>query len=485
VTAAPITTRHGELTGGYFPLRYDGDLDTRADGFDDAQALALMKNGMGMSAKTAQGTSQARVQGVKMRPLLTLSVMSKVAQETVHDLAFREAVMDSMRLIKNAEVAQAIQNAAGMNGWRALKQRIGEIAAPPHEPGGFLAGAANVARRNTVTALMSGAGTAVQNLTGLIPALTRVHSGLLLKEVAQPHLLAEKYRDTVERSPYMRERFGAFERDLVKEVQQMGMQARIGPDPAVWFAMMAWVDRGVSVPVWQAAHTEALAKFGGDDAKAVAYADHIVRQTQGGGRMIDRAKIQNGNALSQLFTMFYSYFNGQLNQLVRAGILSAGEVTTNPVRAASRMAASALLVWVLPAVVSELTRKAPEDEDDEDRDARVLRSVVLYPAAMIPLLRDAAPWAYDTATGGRAFDMRFSPAFSAAEGVGRAAISVGDAIDGAADEKDVKAMLMGAGFAFNLPGKLMSDMVLGTHGYTTGKTDDIRAPLIGMPPTGR
>ena len=474
-----LQAKNGTLTGGYFPIRYDGDMDARSSSFDDKQALDLMKNGIGLSAKTNQSSSQARVDGVKMRPLLSLSVMSKVAGETAHDIALREAVMESARLLNNAEIAQGIQNIVGMEGWKSLKKNLGDIASPPHEAGGMFASAANFARRNVVTSLMSGVGTAVQNFTGLFPAFARVHKGLLLKEIADvPHLI-EKYKDTIEKSAYMRERFGKFERDLVNDVDKLGMKKGLMPDQSVWFAMMAWIDRAVSVPVWQAAYREGAAK----GVDAVEYADHIVRQTQGGGRLIDRAPIMRGGALQQLFTMFYSYFNGQLNMVARDAALAKREVAQGEVsKAAARLAASAIFVWILPAVISELTRQAPDDEDDEEKLQRVARATILYPTAMIPLLRDFAPFVYDKIAGNRAFDPRLTPVQGFVSTLSRAATAAGDIGSDDFDEKDFKALMMGVGFTFNLPAILFTDVVLGTKALLNGETDDIRAPLIGMPP---
>ena len=475
-----LQAKNGTLTGGYFPIRYDGDMDARSSSFDDKQALDLMKNGIGLSAKTNQSSSQARVDGVKMRPLLSLSVMSKVAGETAHDISLREAVMDSARLLNNAEIAQGIQNIVGMEGWKSLKKNLGDIASPPHDAGGIFAGAANFARRNVVTALMSGVGTAVQNFTGLLPAFSRVHKGLLLKEIADvPHLI-EKYKDTIEKSAYMRERFGQFERDLVNDVDKLGMKKGLMPDQSVWFAMMAWVDRAVSVPVWQAAYREGAAK----GVDAVEYADHIVRQTQGGGRLIDRAPIMRGGALQQLFTMFYSYFNGQLNLVARDAALAKREVAQGEVsKAAARLAASAIFVWILPAVVTELTRQAPDDEDDEEKLQRVVRATILYPTAMIPLLRDFAPFVYDKVAGNRAFDPRLTPVQGFVSTLSRAATAAGDIGSDDFDEKDFKALMMGVGFTFNLPAILFTDVVLGTKALLNGETDDIRAPLIGTAPS--
>lgn len=475
-----LQAKNGTLTGGYFPIRYDGDMDARSSSFDDKQALDLMKNGIGLSAKTNQSSSQARVDGVKMRPLLSLSVMSRVAGETAHDISLREAVMDSARLLNNAEIAQGIQNIVGMEGWKSLKKNLGDIASPPHDAGGIFAGAANFARRNVVTALMSGVGTAVQNFTGLLPAFSRVHKGLLLKEIADVPNLIEKYKDTIEKSAYMRERFGKFERDLVNDVDKLGMKKGLMPDQSVWFAMMAWVDRAVSVPVWQAAYREGLAK----GVDAVEYADHIVRQTQGGGRLIDRAPIMRGGALQQLFTMFYSYFNGQLNMVARDAALAKREVAQGEVsKAAARLAASAIFVWILPAVISELTRQAPDDEDDEEKLQRVVRATILYPTAMIPLLRDFAPFVYDKIAGNRAFDPRLTPVQGFVSTLSRAATAAGDIGSDDFDEKDFKALMMGVGFTFNLPAILFTDVVLGTKALLNGETDDIRAPLIGTAPS--
>lgn len=489
VEALPFPTKYGEARGGYFRLKYDTDLDERAHRFDEGAAVKeLLGGGMGMSAKTNQGTSTQRKDGVAMRPRLDLGVFVEAVNETVHDLALREAVADTMRLLNDKGIQTAIKSSVGVPAYRALVNRVREVAAPPRNPSGFIEKILASARRNTIVVLMSGVKTALQNVVGLVPALTRVNAGSIGLEMARFYspAMAERYRFAMDNSEYMRHRYQNFDRDLNDMAAKLTVKGRLLPDTATMLALMGLVDRGVSVPVWNAAFKDGMVQFDNDNTKAADYADHIVRQTQGSGRDVDLPKIMSGHGgygqLKRLFTMFYSYFNSQLQMLVRAGAIAKRKASSNPGLAVGEFTLQFVMIAVLPAVLTEIMMGHGGDDEDEDKLAkRYARALAMYGAGMFPIVRDISSYTwsvFDTDT--YSFGYKISPVQSAGEGVVKGIQSLGDIVAGEGDIVDTKNAIMGTSFAFGLPGKLISDFVVGANAWMSGDAGP-EALLLGAP----
>lgn len=489
VEPLPFPTKYGEARGGYFRLKYDTDLDERAHRFDEGAAVReLLGGGMGMAAKTNQGSSTQRKDGVVMRPRLDLGVFVEAVNETVHDLALREAVADTMRLLNDKGIQTAIKSSVGVPAYRALVNRVREVAAPPRNPSGFIEKILASARRNTIVVLMSGVKTALQNVVGLVPALTRVNAGSIGLEMARFYspAMAERYRFAMENSEYMRHRYQNFDRDLNDMAAKLTVKGRLLPDTATMLALMGLVDRGVSVPLWNAAFKDGMVQFENDNAKAADYADHIVRQTQGSGRDVDLPKIMSGHGgygqLKRLFTMFYSYFNSQLQMLVRAGAIAKREASSNPGLAIAKFTVQFVMIAVLPAILTEMMMGNGGDDEDEDKLAkRYARALAMYGAGMFPIVRDISSYTWsvfdkDTYNYG----YKISPVQSAGEGVVKGISSLADITAGEGDIVDTKNVIMGTSFAFGLPGKLISDFVAGANAWMNGDAGP-EALLLGAP----
>jgi len=139
--------------------------------------------------------------------------------------------------------------------------------------------------------------------------------------------------------------------------------------------------------------------------------------------------------------MFYSYFSNWYN-LARDKIDATNGLSDVP-----KLAASALLIWVVPSVLSELLSGRGPD-DDEEWWQWMAKTVGTYPAQTIPIARDVL----NSAMSGR--DYAMSPAaepFKMLSDVARAAAR--DAGKREVSELLVKDAWLALGYWFQLPAR--------------------------------
>lgn len=470
----PYTIGKRSLKGGYFKLKYITKGSAKATRLEKlGNAQELLGGGFGATAKTKQGSSTERVEKTDMRPRLDLGAFVEAVHETVHDIELREAVADTARLLKDKGIVAAITNTAGEAGWKALEQKLEDTAARPVNPTGFLEKFSTIARKNTVVTLMSGLGTALQNVTGFSSAVDRVSLGRLALEVARttPGLFKKRYEFALSMSEYLRNRYSSYDRDLQSAASKLQLKAQVLPDTATMLWFMGQVDKRVSVSVWNTAFSDGMEKFKNDVTKSVAYADHITRQTQGSGRDFDLSRIASRGPLNQLFTMFYSYFNAQLAMLVRAGAVNKKLAKTRPALAAALFTKSFLLIFAVPAVLTRMIFAGNQPED-EDWVHKYGIAMLKYGMGMVPVFRDVGNYALSKIDPSVPdYGMKISPVQSALEGVVKAPIALADIASGEGTDQDTKDALMGVSYAVGLPGNLIKNTVTGIDAWLEGEGD--------------
>jgi len=153
-------------------------------------------------------------------------------------------------------------------------------------------------------------------------------------------------------------------RDLLKQINAgVGVKGLLNKARNTAFVPMGWFQMYfVDLPTWWAAHDKALKDYKGDEKKAVEYADHVVRISQGSGATKDLASIQRGGEMQRLLTMFYSYFNTLYN--VAALHADWAKKHHSPAEVWLTFCAACNL-WFIPAIVSEwVAGRSPDDDDD-------------------------------------------------------------------------------------------------------------------------
>lgn len=486
VNPAKFTVNGRALNGGYVKLVYDSQFDEATrhrDSMDDAKAM--ISGRANPTAKTEQGSSKERISELSKMPLLELRAVNQAVNEHMHDIAYREAVADTVRLLRERDMRNAIMAVVGKDVYTELLAKVNEVAARPIDPSSKVLKALNIARRNTIVVLMSGVKTALVNYSGLIPALTRVNAGSLVKSIAKVHSwrMMEMVNFAKEKSTYMRERNEQFTSDMQHEMASLTMQNSIMPEMGSFLILMRMVDQITSTTVWSAAYEDGLKRFK-DDARAVEYANNVVRSTQGSGRDVDTSKIMTRfGPWSKPFIMFYSFFNRQLSLLVRQGVISEREWNNgNKAKAVGTFTAAYIAIVVIPAMINDIAGgKCDKANDAGGWTKCISKAITMNMAGFVPVLRDVAPYAWGLLDKSEPdFGLRMTALSAYFEGFFKGVKSTVDMAEGHGDDKDTKAIFMGLAFSFGLPGKLMWDTAAGTEAVIN-KDAPPQAILFGPP----
>ncbi len=447
VKAQPVQTRFGMLRGGYYPVAYDTDLsalpaDQDKVGTQTSGRVASVDHGS-MKQRTATGLGT---------PLaLSLDVIPRHVSETAHMLAFRRPVLEVGKILRRKEVNGAIQETAGVEIAKALRDWLAYVAGERPARTGWNK-AASWARKNAALYAMGfKLSTMLSQVTGLLAATSEIGLKWTLRGVADTYGRGnplEVYRTVTALSPMMRNRITSIDRDVFEassKLMDTGSTHR-ALDPFVrmksFMETKGFVPMGViqmafsDLPTWNGAYAKALTENGGDIEAAARYADAVVERTQVGGAEKDLAAVQRGSELGKLMTMFYSYFSALYN-------LSARRVAMLRRRrdAASvyRLGTLMLLTWFAePVLMGTLLGKAPDDEGDDWEDwlSWGAKEAFFNPFNMVVGVRDVASMV-DSYVSGYSGRYRLSSALDVFDSAMKFGIQAGKILEGGGDEKEL------------------------------------------------
>ena len=392
VEARPFMTRYGMVSGGYFPVAYDPEKGRkafeRAQEKDDKKLLGGRNYG---GAQTAHGHLKARSKGGTGEPLdLSFSVIGNHVFDVVHDFTFRIPVMDVAKVLRNRDVQTALSETVGPEQARLFMPWLQDVSMMRRDPASLWEKSLSKARALTTTYGLGHKLTVlVQQGTGYLQTIDMI--GLentargVLKVFANPAEIPALFRETCELSPFMATRMESFDRDI-KDIDRRIIPrrgaARVADAAREWsMKSIGLCQMGVDLGTWWGAYEKRMRETRGDMRESVAYADSVVRMTQGGGGTKDLARIQRGNEALKMVTMFYSFFNVQYNMWARRAHL------TKSVRDVPKALNTVFLTAVLGPVLAEmLAGRGPDD--DESWLGWGAKLTVTYPFMAIPVLRD-------------------------------------------------------------------------------------------------
>jgi hypothetical protein len=486
VAPTEVRTPYGMLRGGYYPVVYDPLRSYMAE--KNSPSDALFQNAY-VRAATAQGHTETRTNAAA--PLhLSLDVLPRHLQQVIHDLAWREAVMDVDRVTANPKVREAIDNAMGREYRQQIRPWLQSIANDKaYDPRGlaFWDKVAHWARTNATvvglgfrlsTIAVHGTGAALNSVgeVGVRPMASAVST--FIKDPAGS-------RDFVfAKSGEMRNRLNEVDRDMRDAMggELMGQSGALATVRRASMMGVAMIDMASALPTWLARYNTAL-KAGMADGDAVAAADTSVRNAHGAGAAKDHAAIQRGSEFQKLFTMFYSFWNHLYN---RQRDLGRQAMAVRSIGDFGAVLGRSFFYLIAPPLIHGLISGGSSGPgDDQSWGAWAAEHIVLGLAGGVPILRDLV------SAGESGRDYSVTPAAGGVAKVATSAKDLGRAlgmIDGDPSDKWVKHAIEAPGYVFGLPlgqasgaGQYLWDVWKGDED-PDGVTDFLRGLMYGPKP---
>ena len=392
IQARPITvaTADGQtvtLRGGYFPVVFDPRVNMKAEADAKSQEFKDLAKAAYSAATTRRGFTKQRVQELHGRPLmLSLQGLYSGTNDVIHDLAWHEWVIDANKLLKSKTIDNAIREHYGPEVKRQFDKWRDDIVMGSRRLDHSVERAVGFLRQSvSASALTFNLFTAVQQPLGIVNSGARVGWKWIGKGVARYAAAPfESTSEAMEKSAWLRNRTRTRFRELNElrnQVQGQTAAKELMGRYGYWLMMRTQLM--VDVPTWWGAYEKAIAE-GQDEATAVQLADQSVKDAQGGGEEVDLSGIERGNALTKVFTTFYSYMGSTLNVAYLAGKTDASR---------ARAVANIMLVTMSPAILGMLLKDAltPGGDDDEEELAkRLLAEQISFLLGMVVVGREFA-----------------------------------------------------------------------------------------------
>jgi hypothetical protein len=475
-----IETRHGTYAGGYFPVKYDSSQTPQAWQDSVADAAQNMMSTVRGKAKTQDSFTKQRVRKVVDRQIqLDFGVIFGHVGDVVHRLAWQEWLMDTGRLLADKRVAGAIMQGYGVPVYRTMIKAHEDIASGdvPAEMGWEQA--VNWMRKGSSIAGMAlSITTALYQPFGLTQSMRRIGPKWVGRGIAKWWRGPEEMNNTVEwiysLSSMMKNRGTVATSDMNREIREVQSDLTEGgvltPAAKSYFYLVVKSQILADVPTWLGAYEKEMEIGSGDESRAVAMADRAVIDAQGGGQIQDQAAIQRGGPLMKAWTNFYSFFNTTWNNTAE----SYRRTDFRKPDEFGKFLVDMLLLYTLPAVLSDLMKDAIMGTGDEDEGflEYALRSQAGYMLSTLVGVREFG----GIATGYMDWS---GPAgvrgFEAANALGKQ-IGQGDA-----DAALFKSAVHAAGIFLHLPSVAIMRAVEGGEALIEGETSNPAALLLGAP----
>lgn len=473
VEAREVETPFGTYAGGYFPLVYDPAQSIAAYKDRIVDEATMMKQGATVRATTRRGHTMERVQGVKRPILLAPSVITNHLSTVVHDLTHHEMLIDVNRLIRHPEIESAIKDHYGTTILKEMQGHLTDIAAGSAGAGKPGEQFINYLRSGSTTALLGfNLVTSMLQGFGLSNSVVRIGAPWVARGMArwissgaagQEHTLAWIQG----KSEFMQSRLENTQRDLREALTKIETPGRFTDMKASYFSLIARGQLLADIPTWLGAYEKAWATDKGmTESSATSLADQAVKDSQGGGMLVDLSRIEKGGPWQKLFTTFYTYGNVVLQQNIE---LAKRTEFSNP-KSAGAFMVDALLLNVVPVAMAYTLKSAlqghtPDVKDLPGEFAAGLLNMLAYFRELVGLAqhRDS----YEGPAGLRIIPQTYTLAQQIKQGE--------------ADATFWRSLNIEGGLLFHYPALQLQRTAEGAAALLSGKTRNPLA-LVGGPP---
>lgn len=402
VEAREVQTNAGVLRGGYYPVVYDTSRDLRVEKNTAISADQLFSSAY-KRANTRAGSSNERTEVRDMPILLSPSVLSRHINEVVHDITHRETLMDAHRFLNDARIVKAVRDVLGeevqkqFNPW--LHHIANEFAYDAQGMGALEKGLKAIRTNATFVGLAYRASTIMLQVSGFVQTAEVIGARWMAQGAYSfARDPVGSYRFVLENSQEVSARMETMDRDMR---DMLTSDSRLGKGAAAikanGFVLIGVVDRFVSVVSWIAAYNKAQSR-GDPEAQSIAYADEVVRKSQGSGSSKDVAAIMRGKGVAgeafKMITPFYSFMSAYYQRQRTLARDYGTAFRTKSISDFPDLMGRTLMLYVLPVLASEwLTGRMPEDDDEESWTQWLLGAMAVNALGPLPVVRDLANFA--------------------------------------------------------------------------------------------
>lgn len=392
----PLETVIGGVTvkGGYFPMMYD---PLRAPADAKAGENNLMDDPF-IRGAVFSGMTKGRVERYSAPVLLDLNEMPHAMRRAMHYATHYEPWQNVRKLLEDRQIGGAVRAKLGPEYHDELKSWLEAVATDNADRTGSkgLNETARFFRRNLTVAILGLSYTTLMaQATGVFTSAAqlgqRSDGTFSVKDAAKWTAVgwdeylanpAAAIAEARQMSGEIRHRLGASERDIVQSLGELtgrtGIYARSQQASLMAIGYMQFYT--VDMPTWMGALSKAVSE-GKSTEDAVAYADTILRSSQGSGHVKDLTKLQRQKGFTQLVTMF-STFTSVLYNILSHQTGSTFKGVKNVPGAVAKLA----LLLALPAAADAFMRaEGPPEGEDEEPQWWALRTL-RYAVQSVPVL---------------------------------------------------------------------------------------------------
>lgn len=404
----PVETRFGKYDGWYAPIDYDPIRSKLSAKYGDVMADPTEQIGGEKNYRattTFNGSMQNRQAGYTDRVNLDYHGFESRLKETVHDLAYREQLIDANKILSDKNFRSQFTQTFGREEFNGLGNwlrgiRDMNVRDPANRSfdnfmqysrqGIVMTGIAY--RLSTV--LKHGSAAALKSLGYLGDGPGMKYFSSRIARMATGNAMAD-IAAARDKFPEIRTRLMQMDRDykegsasMYKAEDWRAKNDRYG------HAMVAWSDALTAVPTAWAAYDRAVNEGipeaqGGtgkpmSEAQAVSYANKIVREAHGTALEAARSNFLQAKGVKGLFGTIYGFMNntfGQLADIKDKATAENSSFTSNPLIAA-RLTAT----LIIPAVMAQWIGGSAKNDPWYEWGAKAITGEL---AGTVPFVRDA------------------------------------------------------------------------------------------------
>jgi len=379
ISPEAVQTPHGVQEGGYWPVKYDRLGSNLAVIEDRADSKGLFGPGY-FRAATAKGHLKERTGYIDFVDISTsLEQVAGTMQQTIHDIAFRDSLVQANRVLNDKEIRGAIRKHYGEEYEAQLMPWLKRVANK------------NIADERAIKWYNDWQRRVRINLIGhVLPLNLRV---ILSPDIGVPDPKAwaswlanrgENAALAMEKSQELRHLVYNMDRDFREQLEQAFKSKKLESfqmKAVEWgFVPMMKMSQEFRMSTFVDQYNKALAR-GLSEFDAVTVADSFVRERHGAASVVDLPAIMQGSETMKSLTMFYGYFNSMYNwQRQLPGNLRRAEW--------KKFAVNGLGSVVVGAGFGAALFNQSKEGDSWFKT--VGKALALQPLSTVPIVRDAA-----------------------------------------------------------------------------------------------